>query len=475
MTTPEAAPPPATPSPAAQSPAAQSPAAMDPAAMLRSRAYLALVVLGALLGVPVAVVAYFFLKFVTLAQHWVFESGPSALGFHPTPVWWPLLPLFVCGVIVALSITRLHGTSGHEPSGGLVASGAVDPLDLPGIVLAALATLCLGAVLGPEAPLIAIGSALGVLAVHLVKRDAPPTAALVIGAAGSFAAISTLMGSPIVGAFLLMEAGGIGGPLMELVLVPGLLAAGVGALIFVGLDHWTGFGAFSLSVGPIPHLGPPTGAEFGWAIVIGIAGACLGSAIRRGAIALRPVVASRRLLLTPLAGLVVAALTMVFVETTGRSESYVLFSGQDQLPALIGHAAGWTVGTALLLMACKGLAYGVSLAGFRGGPVFPGIFLGATLGIVCSHLPGLPMVAGVGMGVGAMSVAMLGLPMVSVLLAALLLSSDGVTLMPLIIVAVVVSYVASAHVGPRPAPASEPAPAPGPGAMSAAAPEPSPS
>ena len=51
--------------------------------------------------------------------------------------------------------------------------------------------------LGPEAPLIAIGSGLGVLAVHLVKRDAPAQASAVIGAAGSFAAISTLLGSPL--------------------------------------------------------------------------------------------------------------------------------------------------------------------------------------------------------------------------------------------------------------------------------------
>ena len=33
-----------------------------------------------------------------------------------------------------------------------------------------------------------------------------------------------------------MEASGLGGPMVALVLVPGLLAAGIGALIFVGLD-----------------------------------------------------------------------------------------------------------------------------------------------------------------------------------------------------------------------------------------------
>jgi H+/Cl- antiporter ClcA len=54
----------------------------------------------------------------------------------------------------------------------------------------------------------------------------------VVGAAGSFAAISTLFGSPILGAFLLMEATGLGGTMLELVLIPGLLASGIGWLIF---------------------------------------------------------------------------------------------------------------------------------------------------------------------------------------------------------------------------------------------------
>ena len=116
----------------------------------------------------------------------------------------------------------------------------MQPIELPGIILASFATLSLGVVLGPEAPLIAIGSGMGVLAVHLIKRDAPQMASVVIGAAGSFAAIATLLGSPIAGAFLMMEAGGLGGALMGMVLVPGLLAAGIGSLIYIGLDELDG-------------------------------------------------------------------------------------------------------------------------------------------------------------------------------------------------------------------------------------------
>jgi H+/Cl- antiporter ClcA len=429
----------------------------DPAALLRDPKYLRLLFLGALIGAPIAFVAYFYLRFVSQAQIYVFSTLPHELGFSKVPAWWPILPLLVGGLIVALALEYLPGTGGHKPAEGFKAGGGNEPINLPGIIVCSLATLCLGAVLGPEAPLIAIGGGLGVLAIHLVKKDAPPMAAVVIGGAGSFAAIATLMGSPLAAAFLLMEAVGVGGPLLGVLLVPGLLAAGIGALIFVGLDSWTGFGTFSLSVSHIPPFGSPSPGEFLWAIGIGIAAALIGTVIKRGALALQPVVEKRKILLTPLVGLGVALLVILFTQVTGKPASYALFSGQNALPTLIHHAALFSAGALVLLIVCKGAAYGLSLSSFRGGPIFPGMFLGAALGIAVSHLPGLPMIAGVGMGIGAMTVAMLGLPLVSVLLASLLLSADGVQLIPLIIVAVVVSYVLSARL--KPLPATAPAPA----------------
>ena len=446
--------------PAAPAPAAAAPPS-DPVSLLRTRSYLTLLVLAAVIGAPISAVAYVYLRFVAIAQTFVFQTLPKD-WMSSVPAWWPILPLVLGGLIVGLTLRYLHGTGGHKPAEGFKAAGGVDPLDLPGIIVASLATLCLGAVLGPEAPLIAIGGGLGALAVHLVKKDAPAMAVMVIGAAGSFAAIATLLGSPIVGAFLLMEAAGLGGPLLGVVLVPGLLAAGIGSLIFVGLDAWSGYGTFSLNIGPIPHFGSPTGAEFLWAIGIGIAAAILGGAIKRGGLALQPVVERRKVLLTPVLGLVVAVLAIVFFEITGKPSSYVLFSGQSALPTLVQHAAAFSVGALVALVLCKGAAYSASLSGFRGGPIFPGMFVGAALGIALSHLPGLPMIAGVGMGIGAMTVAMLGLPLVSVLLPSLLLASDGVALMPLIIVAVVVAYVASAHLSAPPSETASAASAPPP-------------
>jgi hypothetical protein len=78
------------------------------------------------------------------------------------------------------------------------------------------------------------------------------------------------------------------------------------------------------------------------------------------------------------------------------------------------------------------------------------MFIGAAGGIALSHLPGLPMIAGAAMGIGAMTVVMLGLPLTSVLLVTIFLSADGLALTPLVIVAVVVAYVASARLTPLP-------------------------
>ena len=48
-----------------------------------------------------------------------------------------------------------------------------------------------------------------------------------LATAGAFAGVSFLFGSPLIAAVILIEASGLGGPRMPLVLIPGLLAAGI--------------------------------------------------------------------------------------------------------------------------------------------------------------------------------------------------------------------------------------------------------
>jgi H+/Cl- antiporter ClcA len=330
----------------------------DPAALLRSRRYVGLLILAAILGVPISAAAYGFLALVSGLQEWLFTDLPGALGFDGTPLWWPLPLLALAGVLVGLTIRYLPGRGGHSPADGFEAGGVPSPIELPGIAIAALATLSLGAVLGPEAPLIALGAGLAGSAVRLARRDVPAQATAVVAAAGSFAAISTLLGSPLLGAFLLMEASGLGGPTLGLVLVPGLVAAGVGSLIFIGLDAWTGLGTYSLALPDVPPFAQPDLAQFGWALVIGLVAAVVGTGIRRLALALRPHVERRLLLATPLVGVAVGTLAIVYAQASGHNFSEVLFSGQNALGPLISNSASYSVGALVLLVACKGLAYG---------------------------------------------------------------------------------------------------------------------
>ena len=434
------------------------PAAIDPVAVIRSRRYIAALALAAILGIPISAIAYGFLALVAAVQRLLFSELPNQVFGGPAPAWWPVPWLVLCGLLTGLTIRYLPGNGGHSPAFGFKAGGGPPTGgELLTISLAALTTLSLGAVLGPEAPLIAIGGGLAALTVHLVRKDAPPMALTIMASAGSFAAISTLLGSPVLGAFLIMEAAGISGMTLSLVALPGLLASGIGALVFIGLDNWTGLGSFSLALTSVPPAVSPTLATMGWALAMGVAGALLGWLIRWVGLSLRPIVHLNRVLVTSALGLLIGLTAMAYQLISGHSFTQVLFSGQDALPELVEHAADYSAAVLVLLIVCKAFVYGVSLSAFRGGPVFPSMFIGAALGIAASGLPGMDLAPAIGMGIGAMCAAMLRLPLTSTLLATLLMGADGVAVTPQVVVAVAVAFVIT-NVLPAPGP-KEPEPA----------------
>src|SRR5262249_29765326 len=123
-------------------------------------AYLRLVGLGALVGVPAALLAAVFLAFVHDLEHWLWTDLPSSLGYSSVP-WYLTIGLPAAGgCIVVLARRFLPGDGGHPPLQG-IGGGAVPVANGPGIAVAALGTLSFGAVLGPEAPLIALGALVG--------------------------------------------------------------------------------------------------------------------------------------------------------------------------------------------------------------------------------------------------------------------------------------------------------------------------
>jgi H+/Cl- antiporter ClcA len=149
----------------------------------------------------------------------------------------------------------------------------------------------------------------------------------------------------------------------------------------------------------------------------------------------------RQLLFLPLAGLIVAGLAIAFAELGHQTPYAVLFSGSRAMNPVVDQAQTLSIATLVLLFVCKGLAWSVSLGSFRGGPVFPAIFVGAVGGLLAAHLPGFPQGAAVATVMGATIVAMLRLPLAAVVIALVMTASAGAAVSPLIIVAVVVSYV----------------------------------
>src|SRR6516225_2205559 len=247
----------------------------DPSAVMRSRQYLRVLVLAAVLGVPISAAAYWFLWAINHGRHLLFETLPTALEFTQVPAWWPLPCLAIGGLLTGAAIRYLPGRGGHSPVDGFQAGAPPTAAALPGVLLAMFGSLCFGAVVGPEAPLIALGSGLAALVLRVRKHDATDKEIAVVGIAGAFAAISFLFGSPIVGAFFMLGTVGFAGHKANIVLVPGLLCSGIGFLVAVGINSWTGIGKVSLTISDVPAYTHPRGSGFLWAVGFGVGAAVL--------------------------------------------------------------------------------------------------------------------------------------------------------------------------------------------------------
>jgi H+/Cl- antiporter ClcA len=296
----------------------------------------------------------------------------------------------------------------------------------------------------------ALGSAVGLAAMHLVRAD--PKAESVLGLTGMFAAISTLFGGPLVGGVMVTESGiGLGAKLIP-ALLPGFVAAAVGYLIFAGLGPYTGAPAPGLTV---PDLEPFTGLtvpDLLIAVGVGIATAFVISEVNRAARRLG-ITGTERLGMSPrgltvflvLGGLAVGLLALG-AEQLGVDAEDVLFSGQTSIPAVVSQTSLLTL---TVLIVAKGLAYVISLAsGFRGGPIFPALFLGIGLAAYAVELAGLSPTLAIAVGAAAGMAAQTRLVVTSMLFAALLVGSAGADAITAVVLATVAAYLTAVALDP---------------------------
>jgi hypothetical protein len=255
------------------------------------------------------------------------------------------------------------------------------------------------------------------------------------------------------------------------VLIPGLLAAGIGSLVSIGMGSVTGLSTADISLSPLqlPDFARPDLVDFLWTIPFAAAIAVVTYAIFRLGRETQCIAAPRPFIALPAAGLLVAGLAIAFSQTTDHGVDQVLFSGQTALGPLVEDPGAWSLSALALVLVFKGLAYGISVGTFRGGPTFPAMFLGAAAGLMAAKLPGYELTPAVAVGLGAGVVSVLRLPLSAVVLATLFTVHTGLGSGPLIIVGVVVAYLIvqalpspadsgnPAEGGPGAGPTSEPA------------------
>ncbi|HXV56862.1 MAG TPA: chloride channel protein [Gaiellaceae bacterium] len=403
-------------------------------------AYVRTLVLAAALGVPVAFAAVLFETAVHDLTQLVWEEIPDGLGWDAPASWYVVLVPAAAGLLVAAA-TRLPGGGGHAPLEGL-GVGMVRPLELVSILPAGLATLSFGLVLGPEAPLIALGLALGALAVRVLHEGRASGELLAL--AGAFAAISTLFGGPLPAALLLFEAlaasGKIPAQALGRALLPGFVAAGTGTLVFTGVEDWPGLEQTSLTLPSLPAYAAVRLEDIAWSAVVAVAAAGVVVVTLRGARELAARASARPATALVGAGLLVGALAVAYRAAVDRPVDYVLFSGQGSLAEVIGEGSASVL---VLLVVAKGLAYALSLAAaFRGGNVFPALILGVALGALFANvLPGYELTPAITAGIAASAAAVLRMPFFAVLIAALLVGAAGAETVVIAILAAALGWI----------------------------------
>lgn len=422
------------------------------------RAYVRSLVVAGVLGVPVALAAIAFLSLAHGAQELLWHDIPDAFDRSSPPGWYVIVVTALGGLLVA-AILRLPGAGGHPAVEGL-SIHPTPPRELVSVLAAAFASIACGLVIGPEAPLIAIGLAIGMLGLRFVDQSQGPA----LGVAGAFAAIATLLGGPIVASLMLFELISLGRALpagaATRLLLPGFVAAGTGAVVFAELAGREGIDIPALAVPGLPDYPDARYEDIAWSIPLAVVVTVTVLLARMLGRQLWCRAAARPGPYLVGGGAAVGLVAVVFRAVADRPVDFVLFSGQATLPETIAEGSA---GILALVVIAKGLAYGLSIgAGFRGGLIFPAVAIGVALGTLAADiLPGLDLTPAVMAGIAAGTAGAVPAPFTAVLMAALLAGGVGLAAVPVAIFAGATGWlVVNAVLNRRAAEAQESTPAP---------------
>jgi H+/Cl- antiporter ClcA len=405
-----------------------------------------------LVAVPISLVALAFLAAIDELQSWVWVTLPSDAGYSSPPWWWPLPWLLLAGLLVGIAVAFFPGRGGHVAADGIGGAQAT-PAWVPGVLFAALAGLPLGVVLGPEAPLIALGTGIALWIGRTVRLSPGGQIEALIGVAGAAAAVCVILGSPLTAVVLLVEVVALAGGPVIAVMLPALLGVGVGSLVFSGLGNTAGIQSQSLQLVQLDSVPRPDLANLLYAIPVGVVAAILMTVLfgvgQKVAGRLKPMKPAQLIAATMAAGLLVGACAAAYALITDRNPFDVASSGTQTLTMITTDPTSWGIGALLALIVFKAAAYAISLGSFRGGPIFPSIMLGGAVGVVLAPLPGLGFAGGVAIGMAAFATAAMRMPLSAFALTLLLFGSNASAVVPEVSVAVVSAFLVRTAIDKR--------------------------
>ena len=341
-----------------------------------------------LIGVVSAVVLWLLNGLAGLLQGYLWTSLPHALGIEPYRSWWTVGILTLTGLAVGLVVWLVPGHAGPDSATTELAGAPLRVGVVPSLVLATVISLAGGVSLGPENPIIAINTALAVAALARVAKVVPPKLVALLASA---ATVGALFGTPVAAALVftgMVAALKAGGSLWDRLFLP-LVAAGAGSVTMYLLGvpplvfHVAPFGTPE----PIDLL---TGTLVaGVTAILGVGAVYLFPLIHRGFHALRNPV-----LFTTVGGVVLGVLAVI-----GGPET--MFKGLAQAGDLIKNPSAYTAGTLAVFAIVKIVALLIAAsAGFRGGRIFPAVFVGVAAGLFWhAVIPSMPIGLAIACGV----------------------------------------------------------------------------
>ena len=345
------------------------------------RMLLALSVPSVLAGVVSAFILYALDTLSGALEGVIWKSLPAALGVNPDSGWWIFGVLSLTGLAVGLAVWLVPGHGGRDTATTELVAPPQKLATLPSLALVTVLGLAGGVSLGPENPIIAINTAMIVALVAKLWPRVPAQLAMMTAAAGT---IGALFGTPVAAALVftgIVAALKTGGALWDRLFLP-LASAAAGALTMTLLDHHL------LAVIKLPPLGAPNAFDIASAVVVAMGATAVGLI----AVFAFPFVhkffhrMKHPVIYITLGGMVLGALGALGGPLT-------LFKGAQQMEELVANEADYSLGQLVLMAAVKVVALVIAAsAGFRGGRIFPAVFIGAAVGLIGHELiPSMPL------------------------------------------------------------------------------------